>query len=226
MIVWLASYPRSGNTLLRTVLRHAFGQRSYSIHNDKFGDDTDAVVADLVGHLPIDVPIDDFLKQSCAGNRLTLIKTHDAPLAAYDSETVIYVVRDGRSVVVSYLNYLRRVMRRPNVTLDHVIRGQNVKFGDWSSHIVNWHPTVRSRALIVRYEVLAYDTAKAIRAISDFLELSPIADWRNDFSRMHQIYPQFFNAGDDRKNIAALRGNSEKLFWELHGDSMTQMGYG
>ncbi len=28
MIVWLASYPRSGNTLLRTVLSECFGLRS------------------------------------------------------------------------------------------------------------------------------------------------------------------------------------------------------
>jgi len=30
MIIWLASYPRSGNTLLRTVIKSCMGIDSYS----------------------------------------------------------------------------------------------------------------------------------------------------------------------------------------------------
>jgi hypothetical protein len=35
MIVWLASYPRSGNTFVRTLLHSAFGLESYSLHCDE-----------------------------------------------------------------------------------------------------------------------------------------------------------------------------------------------
>ena len=34
MIVWLASYPRSGNTFLRMVLHFVYGQKTYSLYND------------------------------------------------------------------------------------------------------------------------------------------------------------------------------------------------
>ena len=34
MIVWLASYPRSGNTFLRLVLHRLFGVPTYSVYED------------------------------------------------------------------------------------------------------------------------------------------------------------------------------------------------
>ena len=32
--VWLASYPRSGNTMLRTILWHGFAMKSGAIYNE------------------------------------------------------------------------------------------------------------------------------------------------------------------------------------------------
>lgn len=34
MIIWLASYPRSGNILLRIILKSVFGKETYSKYND------------------------------------------------------------------------------------------------------------------------------------------------------------------------------------------------
>jgi hypothetical protein len=34
MLVWLASYPRSGNTLLRAVLKECLGLSTFSLHDD------------------------------------------------------------------------------------------------------------------------------------------------------------------------------------------------
>ena len=34
MIVWLASYPRSGNTFLRVVLHNVYGVSTYSVYED------------------------------------------------------------------------------------------------------------------------------------------------------------------------------------------------
>jgi len=33
-MIWLASYPRSGNTLLRVILKHCFGLSSQSVYHD------------------------------------------------------------------------------------------------------------------------------------------------------------------------------------------------
>ena len=34
MVVWIASYPRSGNTLFRMLLRYRFGASTFSVFDD------------------------------------------------------------------------------------------------------------------------------------------------------------------------------------------------
>ena len=42
LIIWISSYPRSGNTFLRTILKNCLGQFTYSIYNDnEIGGDPD-----------------------------------------------------------------------------------------------------------------------------------------------------------------------------------------
>ena len=37
MIVWLASFPRSGNTMLRILLHRFYGRLSYSLYDESSG---------------------------------------------------------------------------------------------------------------------------------------------------------------------------------------------
>ena len=48
-IVWVASYPRSGNTMLRTVLWHCLGLRTASVYPNDLGGNKD--LEDYVGHI-------------------------------------------------------------------------------------------------------------------------------------------------------------------------------
>ena len=48
-VVWLASYPRSGNTFLRTILWQCFGLRSASIYPKDLG--SKKALEDYVGHI-------------------------------------------------------------------------------------------------------------------------------------------------------------------------------
>src|SRR5688500_12909796 len=48
-VVWVASYPRSGNTFLRTVLHQCFGLKSGSVYVHDFGGSH--AVEDVVGHI-------------------------------------------------------------------------------------------------------------------------------------------------------------------------------
>ena len=34
MVVWIASYPRSGNTLLRMLIRYGFGMSTFSVFDE------------------------------------------------------------------------------------------------------------------------------------------------------------------------------------------------
>jgi hypothetical protein len=86
-IVWLASYPRSGNTYLRAILWTCFGLQTGSVYpDDLFGD---SAVAQQVGHFEGTAHGQfsaDFL-------RLPLVKTHEWPV---DNRKAIYIVRNGR----------------------------------------------------------------------------------------------------------------------------------
>lgn len=53
MIVWLASYPRSGNTFLRVLFRHVFGIETYSVYNDLLDIGSDGDISAVTGHRPL-----------------------------------------------------------------------------------------------------------------------------------------------------------------------------
>ena len=80
--VLIASYPRSGNTLVRTVLFHCFGRKSGSVYSNDFHGNKK--LERYVGHIE---------RRSDFG-AIPLIKTHNLPDPA-DQSPVIYVVKDG-----------------------------------------------------------------------------------------------------------------------------------
>jgi Sulfotransferase domain len=81
MIIWLPSYPRSGNTFLRILMHHFYGFQTYSGFNS--GEDLELVGAsELTGHrvLPPD------LMQALKGG-------DSATLAAYQESTDVYIIK-------------------------------------------------------------------------------------------------------------------------------------
>src|SRR6187401_788141 len=95
MIVWIASYPRSGNTFLRAVLHALYRVPTYSIYDD---DDPVAqrVGPELVGYRR--KPNDRALMAD--SSEVYLVKTHKR--RKIDGYRAIYLVRDGRDAVVSH----------------------------------------------------------------------------------------------------------------------------
>lgn len=78
-LVWLASWPRSGNTLLRIILYNCFGLQSTS-------------------HYSKDLQC-EFTRRDAS-----FVKTHDNP---ENTRPAIYVIRDGREACVSYSHFMR-----------------------------------------------------------------------------------------------------------------------
>jgi len=221
MIVWLASYPRSGNTLLRTLMQHCFDIKTYSIYDDTNNIGTNASLMSIVGHVNHNLDKHEFHAMASASKTIYFVKTHDLPI---DDEKTIYIVRDGRSSVVSYYHYIKQFSRGTTVTVEDIIVG-DCEFGSWSDHFEGWNPMKRPNTLLLRYEDLAQAPGKALKLISDFTGYPVVSERPPSFAELKAINPNFFRSGGDAGNIGELKGQDLGLFWLLHGRLMTDLGY-
>ena len=222
MIVWLASYPRSGNTLLRSMLRQGFGLRSFSMYDDRTDLGAIPEIRDQTGHELLGSTFAEFYERERDSPALNLVKTHGPPL---DSGRAIYIVRDGRSAIVSWYNMLINLRKRTDVSMIDLIFGRKVAFGDWSQHLRAWNPRNRPQTLLLNYGDLLSNPESALNSISEFVGCQRTAEWRNDFDGLHQLFPQFFHRGSDEKNIAQMTGEEQELYWSVHGQCMHDFGF-
>lgn len=217
-VTWLASYPRSGNTLLRTILKSCFGISSHSVYHD--AEFTDAELAGTVGHEAVGDDPHAFVARAKAEGRRLFVKTHELPPRR--DLPAIYVVRDGRSASVSHLHYLRQVLGH-DVTLADVIEGRMGPL--WSAHVRAWALEPRANRLVLRYEKLAAGDAESLRAIADFIGRPLLGPPDVSFARLNALNPAFFRKGSDAANIAEMDDAARGLFERLHGETLRALGY-
>ena len=136
-VTWLASYPRSGNTFLRTILFNCFGIKTASIYPKDLGGNK--ILENFVGHIEHSQnKTITFPKGS-----IPIIKTHKLNK---DDNRSIYIIRDGRAASVSLWNFYNK-----NIPMKDIILG-NHPFGTWKDHLISWNPLKRPNTLLVRYE--------------------------------------------------------------------------
>ncbi len=221
MIVWLASYPRSGNTLLRTMLYRHFGVRTFSLYDDHTDIGADAKLAELVGHRSHGMKPQDFVEMASPRTRRFFVKTHGPPGNREDK--AIYVVRDGRAATVSYFHYNRDILKW-QVSLTQVLTG-DAWAGSWSGNVRDWVFSERPNTLVLRFEDLVARKAGSLERIADFIALPILAREGIEFADLNAANPAFFRKGSNASNAAELDDASLKLFWSLHGETMVRLGY-
>jgi hypothetical protein len=218
-VTWLASYPRSGNTLLRVILRRCFGLTSQSVYDD--AEFSDPGLCGVVGHEAVGEDPFQFLQRARREGRRLYVKTHELPPA--DRHPAIYVVRDGRSAVVSHAHFLREILCRDVTPMD-VIGG---KLGvSWSEHVKAWALPARPNTLVLRYEDLVAGEAITLAAISNFIGVPQQHTFDISFDALQALSPSFFRRGSDSANISELDAKSNQLFERIHGETLRAMGYG
>jgi hypothetical protein len=216
MIVWLASYPRSGSLLLRQILYFTMNQPSYHLGSD---------VNEINGEYSrqIDGPLEEFVAQSAGARHPVLIKTHHHPS---DQHPALYVVRDGRAAIASFLKFERTFSPDEQTTMLRLVVGDHY-FGGWSEHYAAWHdrsqvPTI----LTLRYEALVDASAELLARIAAFIGYrGEIAPWVNPIEEWRARHPGIVGPG--KRTWEPPREWThvcDAIFWAMHGELMKQLG--
>jgi hypothetical protein len=228
MIVWLASYPRSGNTLVRLLLHHCFGvDGTYSVHPDvNLDNPSDVAWAGVVGHLELPAG-------GLAALRFTdgyhFVKTHD-PRLATSAHPAIYIVRDGRDALVSHAHYIiERRGKGSDSGFDAMVQGlvwQKRKGGGWSNHVKAWTQRAAPVA-VLRYEDLLQLPIVRMTAVLDALgiQLRSSGEQMPTFEELHARWPNFFRKGTIGQWRVEMPKRIRRSFWKRHKDAMVMMGY-
>ena len=151
--IWLASYPRSGNTLVRTILFHCFNLKSGSVYVSDFNGNER--LENYVGHIEQNP---DSSTTFPLGS-LPIIKTH----GLHEGDNLAIYVRDGRAAAVSFWEF-----NNPKISMQSIIEGR-YRVGKWCDHVDFWMPLYRPNTLLLRYEDILNDLDKTLLRLSNFL---------------------------------------------------------
>lgn len=160
--VFLASYPRSGNTMLRFPLAEILSGVPTSFDH----------VQRIVPEIGVHVHAFPLLPN---GGRL--IKTHEAYRKKY--RRAIYVVRDVRDVALSAFARESAMGLLGGETFDEYLepflQGKMSRWGAWQEHIEGWLNSAIAQSgnlLLLRFEEIRQDIAGAVRESLKFLGIS------------------------------------------------------
>jgi hypothetical protein len=248
LIVWIASYPRSGNRLCRSTLRQTFGAE----HVGSAASDA-ALSKDLSGLLPrLAVgPEDDPLAALRRFDQPVFLKTHSLPeyihtlpkprstVPAGDEDSpALYLVRDGRDCFVSYAHYLKEVDDRPRfqrMSFAEVVEWlvteagpQGGPFGGWSGNVAAWRRR-RAPTVVIRFEDLREDPVSAIQdgAASLGIDLPAPRAAPPSFAEMKRRSrrPELVRQGSSGSWRTEFPTDLLDEFWTRHGEQMEALGY-
>jgi hypothetical protein len=200
-IVWLASYPKSGNTWVRAFLHNLIfkTEESYNINQINLlsvGDSAREWYKEFLKK-----PYQDWSMGETAAarprahakiadltNGLVFVKTHNALVTHAGTPMVtpeltagaIYIIRNPLDIVVSMSHYF-------DMDIDSAIAVMNQSFqvrlgddkvvyqmwGSWSENVASWTRQLDPSLFVMRYEDLLTDPMPPFAALVEFLYLRP-----------------------------------------------------
>jgi hypothetical protein len=243
MIVWVASFPRSGNRLCRTTLRRVFGVRVGSAASRASLQKDLGEFLDELGIGPDEDPLPALREL----DEPVFLKTHSLPEHVHhlpekggppepgqEDSPAVYLVRDGRDCLVSFAHYVvensgrkKYASMRYEEALADLVRRRN-PYGGWSGNVAAWRARAAPTA-VVRFEDLADDPEGEIARATQRLGLEMPAK-SGEMPSFEELQARRSNAHIMRRGKAGS-WKSEfppdllELFWTRHGEQMDELGY-
>lgn len=222
MIIWLASYPRSGNTFFRILLKQLYGINTPTVY---VGADYTAfeVGKDLVGHVAVEWTIDEM----AAKPEVLIVKTHRRAPEEYPA---IYLHRDGRDAIVSYARKKSKNTSYHSV-LKELITTSESSTGTWGQNVLHWLNRDSGNTVFVSYEELIANPESVVeQTLSKFNFITPLQRLDQNaptFEDLHTINSQFFRRGVIGSFKDEMPDELHKLFWQQpeHHEAMQLLGY-
>ena len=187
MIIWLSSYPKSGNTWVRSLLSSYYfsdtGNFNFELLKNinvypqqKYFD----VKINKPGEISFYWDISQ--KKIISGKKIKILKTHNSLLALNGKNFtkpeytlgIIYVVRDPRNIITSLKNHydldyeqsLDFMLNEKKYIYDIEEKNDYADFhflSSWSNHYKSWINNNLFKKMVIKYEDLENDTFKTFK---------------------------------------------------------------
>jgi hypothetical protein len=203
-IIWLASYPKSGNTWLRAFLHNYLRQPAESYDINRLGDFTASENDAAHYHAHDPRPASAYSIETVQRLRplvhrdltrafpdLVFVKTHNAALNVAGvplltpavTAGIIYILRDPRDIALSYSRHLGKsidetitFMAQDGASAGGDDRKVFERLSSWSGHVRSWTGNPHPRLLGLRYEDMLAEPAASFGKVIRFLGREPPAD--------------------------------------------------
>ena len=199
MIIWLASYPKSGNTWMRMFLKSYFmkSDETFSLEGSILDNFKPQGFPDqkLLERLKVDYykfeeivknweTMQDYINLN---KRTNFVKTHSAmcTIGPYKFTSLrntkggVYMVRDPRDVIVSLSDHMGLDHEQ---TYHHMSSSYNYEYpssgdkryekslmGSWSDHYKSWKNYKSCKILIIKYEDMVLDELNTFTKVLNYL---------------------------------------------------------
>ena len=226
-MIWISSFPRSGNTFIRNVLHDVYGISSSTFHKEEY---------------PMDENYDEY----------TFVKTHLLP-DELDSEkqdiSSVYLVRDGRDALISLAWHKTNIIEpgtdfKSNLR-EAILAAEGSYFGGWSENVEQWS---KKASIIIFFEDLINNPIKQLERIrliypelpKPKIENLPTFDSqkfgnpkygsgkkmaKGDSEREKEITKKWFRKGGINNWKDEFPENLYDLFWSYHRHTMLHFGF-
>tara|TARA_B100000963_G_scaffold220824_1_gene192458 strand:+ start:16 stop:870 length:855 start_codon:yes stop_codon:yes gene_type:complete len=196
MIIWIASYPKSGNTWLRSLLASYYyskkGEFDFKLlERIKLFPKVEDFINDPDAYPTLESTSKNWISKQMEINndqKLKFFKTHNAICNingnsftdAKNSLGGIYIVRDPRNIITSIANHYQININEALEFMNNERRYLYQKIGtrylafsplfSWSQHVESWTSCKLFPVLVIRYEDLHSATFQTFQKVINFIK--------------------------------------------------------